>query len=195
MDYKKVNDYEVIYMIRENDEDARDLMLQKYLPIIKKLASKFYELYKGNGADYDDFVQEGLISLNRAINSFGEANNTLFYTYAITCINRHLITYCRNITSKKHMVLNLSEREEETLFSFKDNNNVERDFLFREVEKEFIEFKNSFDFLDSNIFELRFNGFGYKEISTLLDIPISMVDSKLMKIRRCLHKKKKNVFN
>ena len=32
MKYKNVNDYEVIYMIRENDEDSEKLMYEKYSP-------------------------------------------------------------------------------------------------------------------------------------------------------------------
>ena len=31
------------------------------------------------------------------------------------------------------------------------------------------------DFLDSNIFELRYNGFSYKEISRLLDVSIQIL--------------------
>ena len=40
MNYKNINDYEVLYMIRENSDDARDLIFQKYSPIIKKIANK-----------------------------------------------------------------------------------------------------------------------------------------------------------
>ena len=43
MDYKQVNDYEVIYMIKENDEEARNLLIRKYKPIINKVSSD-YEL-------------------------------------------------------------------------------------------------------------------------------------------------------
>ena len=53
-------------------------------------------------------------------------------------------------------------------------------------EEKFIMYKNSFKFLDSNIFELRYNGFSYKEISQLLDISFSCVDSRLCKIRKSL---------
>ena len=38
-------------------------------------------------------------------------------------------------------------------------------------------------FEDSCIFELRYNGFSYKEISELLDIPVSTIDGRLSKIR------------
>ena len=189
MNYKRINDYEVLYMVKENDEDARDLMLTKYMPIIRKVSSKYYELFKDNGADFDDFVQEGLIALNKAINSFDEKNDVLFYTYALTCINRHLITFCRNITSKKHMILNGSVREDESIINVLSEENIEKEFENRWYEAEFVDFKNSFDFIESGIFELRYNGFTYKEISQLLDISVRNIDSTLTRIRRILHKK------
>ena len=34
MNYKNVNDYEVMYMIRENDEESVGLMYKKYMPLI-----------------------------------------------------------------------------------------------------------------------------------------------------------------
>ena len=43
---------------------------------------------------------------------------------------------------------------------------------------------NSLDLDTSCVFELRFNGFSYREISQLLDISISSVDSKLSRARR-----------
>ena len=54
------------------------------------------------------------------------------------------------------------------------------------LERKFVSFKNLFDIVESNIFELRYNGFSYKEISKLLDIPVSTIDGKLCKIRRIL---------
>jgi len=39
MNYKKINDYELLYMVRENDDYSKDLLYEKYLPIIKSLAN------------------------------------------------------------------------------------------------------------------------------------------------------------
>ena len=49
MEYKNVNDYEVIYMIRENDEDAENLMYEKYRPLLYKYVNKFYFTSIGQG--------------------------------------------------------------------------------------------------------------------------------------------------
>ncbi len=192
MEYKKVNDYEVIYMIRENGEEAKDLMFHKYQPLIQKIAAKYCDFAKKNGAELDDLVQEGMIALNRAIDYYQENCNVLFYTYASLCIERHLITYCRNLNSNKHQLLSQSLREEALEF-VPDGDYLPEDVLFMmENEKLFVYYKNLFDFKYSNIFELRYNGFSYKEISLLLDIPISTIDGRLCKIRKILQERQKN---
>lgn len=184
MDYNKKNDNEIIYMIRENEEDYRNLMIQKYMPIIKRLACDYYSVYKEKGAEIDDFIQEGMIALNKAINSFDEQNNIKFYTYAVLCIKRNMITFCRNLSSRKHYFLNNSVRDEEIYLNL-EGNEVNWEYL---NGADFVKLKNSLDVKYSPIFELRFNGFSYKEISTLLDVPISTVDSRINKIKSSLHK-------
>lgn len=42
MNYKKYNDYELIYMIRENDDSSQNILFEKYQPIIRKFANDFY---------------------------------------------------------------------------------------------------------------------------------------------------------
>ena len=58
----------------------------------------------------------------------------------------------------------------------------------------FTEYKNNFEFLDANIFELRFNGFSYKEIARLLDIKPKFLSKRLTLIRNVLRKKEKRLI-
>ena len=55
MDYKKYNDYELIYMVHENDEVSTNLLLKKYYPIIFKLSHEYYNKYYCSGYELDDF--------------------------------------------------------------------------------------------------------------------------------------------
>ena len=68
-----------------------------------------------------------------------------------------------------------------------DFGNPEAFSLYNFTKEEFIRIKNKFDIEYSSVFELRYNGFSYKEISRLLDITVSTVDGRLSKIRRYLH--------
>lgn len=177
----KINDYELIYMVREGNLDSFNILKDKYLPIIKSIAKSYYIRVMNCGVDFDDLLQEGFIGLYYSYLSFNDNYNYLFFTYANKCIRNHLNNYCRNLLTKKNSVLSnalLIDDEYPTSYSYFDN-----DYYF-----DFIEIKNSFNFKHSIVFELKYNGFSSKEISLLLDIPRSTVDGRLMKIKNLLLK-------
>lgn len=193
MDYRKLNDYEVVYMVRENDDEAREIIFNKYIPIVRRIASDHLALAKMARIEYEDLVQEGLIALNEAINKYNEHSGVLFYTFLCVCVERRILTYCRKMNSSKHYLLNMA-LEDEYIYSVSDNDMFEAYFDEINLERKFVSFKNLFDILESNIFELRYNGFSYKEISELLDVPVSTIDGKLCKIRRILREALNNTL-
>ncbi len=190
MDYKKINDYEVLYMIRENSEDARDILYEKYLPILKKLASSYYARNKNLGADYDDYFQEAVIAFYRAISSYDEAKNALFYTYVSSVVRKHLLSFVRSLSVKKNTTLNECSYDEAILYNAEDKTSSSE----KEMDEQLLNIKNDFDIKYSTVFELRFNGFSYREIANLLDIPMSTVQSRVNKIKKTLREKMLNAF-
>ena len=76
------NDYELVYLVREQNEEALHIIIEKYSPLIGKIASSYY----GIGYDYQDFFQEGRMAFIKAIYSFDENSNYSFYSYAMTCV-------------------------------------------------------------------------------------------------------------
>lgn len=179
MNYKQ-NDYELIYMVRENDDSSLDLLFEKYTPILKNIANEFYQRYNSYGYDYEDFVQEAMIAFQKAINSFNEDKDTLFYSFVIICIRRSLLTFCRNISNGRKNVNNnyyVSVEEYENVLL---DNNADIDTInsMRELDNIFKKLIIDLPFENSCIFELRLNGFSYREISILLDIPASSVEFK-----------------
>ena len=193
MDYKNVNDYEVVYMVRENDEEAREIIFNKYIPIVKRIAFNYLSLAKAIKVEFDDLVQEGVSGLNHAIDSFDENSGTLFYTFVCVCVERKMITYCRKMGGNKNYYFNTA-LSEDFCYSIKDNRTP--DFYLEQelLEADFAVYKNYFDISDSSVFELRYNGFSYKEISRLLDIPLSSIDARLCRIRRILRSRAKKNF-
>ena len=82
MEYKEYNDNELISYIAEGNEDANNLLIEKYKPLITKVATKMLPYCEGNGYDLNDLIQEGMIGLNHAIDKYHEQKDVLFYTYA-----------------------------------------------------------------------------------------------------------------
>ena len=62
------NDFELVSLIRENNEEAREILYNKYKPIIvKKSTDQIYKL-GSYGMEINDLIQEGYIGLDNAIN-------------------------------------------------------------------------------------------------------------------------------
>ena len=80
--YNDQNDYELLYLVSENNEDAKELFYKKYKPIIEMKASKYKKYAESKGYDFNDLVQEGMIGLSQAINDFSEQKDVQFNTFA-----------------------------------------------------------------------------------------------------------------
>lgn len=188
MDYRDINDYEIVYRIRENyDDDAVRLMIKKYEPIICSYAKKYINFAEKHGAELDDLIQEGRVAVAKAIKTYNPDKTSIFYTYVTICIERRIISYCRNLAVKKNSPLNYCVSEK-FLYNLKDNSFNLSNYVINSLEEEefLLRVKSKFKLIDSSVFELRYNGFSYREIGVLLDISLSSVESRLCKIRRTL---------
>jgi len=88
MSYKAYNDYELIYMVQDQqDMMALDILFTKYDKFIHKKISQFYIF----DSEREDFYQEGLISLHKAIMSFKDTYNKTFMRYFETVLERKFI--------------------------------------------------------------------------------------------------------
>ena len=92
MNYDKLNDYELINLAKESDDESKNIIIEKYMPLINKMASKMFVFCKNNGLEKSDLIQEGMIALTNAIENFDNTKDTIFYTYATACIQRKLIS-------------------------------------------------------------------------------------------------------
>lgn len=199
MNYKEFNDNEILSYIAENNEEATTLIYEKYKPLINKVATNLYKKYcKNTGLELGDLIQEGMLGLNNAINRYQENKDTLFYTYAKTCIERKIISTVIAANRQKHKILNESisfeiniDDSKVVLDSFlKDNNyNPEEIVIDKESSielKDAIE-RNLTDF-EKKILQLKLDGFEYKEIAEIVEKDIKSVDNAVQRIRTKIRK-------
>ena len=130
MNYKSYNDNELIYLIRENDDDSLDILFKKYRPIIISLCNYYYSRIKDRGADYNDLVQEANISLYQAYLKYDDKLGVIFYTFACSCIRNRLSAYTRTFFNKKNNIINTSISYDDSLFGTYNNYyDMEYDFV------------------------------------------------------------------
>lgn len=170
-------------MVRENNEEATNLLFEKYKPIVLKIAKEYYTLGKKCGLDLDDFIQEGYYALYLALKKYSDRMNTIFYTYAIICIKSKMQNLLVRNSTNKHQALNYSisfyeKIEDKSLLDYlKDDKAIDPTEAIEsiEFEKEVKRVLYTIKFEDSIICELKLNGFSNKDTATLLDITPSNV--------------------
>ena len=196
MTYKNYNDYELMYLISENNEDAYQTVFDKYQPLILKEAIKYFFFAQKLGISKEDLIEEGKIGLYKAIKQYN--NDVEFFTFASLCIKRSILKIiAKNTTTKEKIVseaINIDDNNDNFLYykTQKDEDFVQI-IIDRDFESKIIEFKNELNMTDSLIFELKYNGFSYKEISILMDIKTKTVDNRLLNIRNKLKKYLKEI--
>ena len=194
MNYRDFNDNEILGYISENNEEAIELIYEKYKPLINKIASNLYKKYcKNTGLELSDLIQEGMIALNSAINHYKENKDTLFYTYAKTCIERKMISTVIGAHRQKHKILNDSLSFEFNLkdndinldvFLRDDNNNPENIVIDRENSEELMnEIEESLTSFEKQVLQLKIDGFDYKEIASIIDRDPKNIDNAIQRIR------------
>lgn len=183
MNYKNYNDYELISMVRENDEFSYYSLFEKYKPIVKNISKEFYDRYSDYGYDYDDFIQEGYVGFQNALNKYDSSKGALFYTFVELCIRRRLLSFTKNITLPKRNISNkyfvslddLDVRDNSVSLNdeldYEDTMNTIKDVLY------------SLDLKYTAPFELKMNNFSLKEISTLLEVSINSVSYRVNLVR------------
>lgn len=197
MNYKDINDYETIYMIRENDEQAVYNMYEKYKPLIRKLSLTFFMKYNNVGIEYDDLYQEGMYGLSEAISNYNINESNLFYTFAVVCIKREMQRLIIKAVRYKNSVLNYAMSFDTVIsndgLTLSDVIYDEKQFvdcitIDTNKKKEMLDLKYHLKDVYSCVYELKINGFSNNDIAILLDIRYKDVDNYLRSIKKTLKK-------
>ena len=181
------NDYELVYMINE-DEEALSYLVKKYEPLFKKLSYSFVQKYKYKGIDPEDIIQHCRIALCNIIDKYDSSRNVLFYTYLLVCIKGVISNYTRRFLDKSNCYNYMDIEEYENLDSFIINYDAYDNYVLYELQAKIIDFKNNLCNSHSQVFELWYNNFSYKEIAILLGIKEKRVDNILLSVRKKLEK-------
>lgn len=181
----KYNDYELLDLIYDNDEVAYNIMINKYKPIIYNKALEYYNYLRSNnyeGLTLDDFLEEGLITLNHAIKSFDSNKGSLFYSFLLVCLTSSFNLMLRKVfTIKNRPLLKYQELE----YEVKDSKGIDPyDYVDNlDIYDELNNYLYNIGLIDSAIIELRLNNFKYSEIMKLLDVSASKIN-RTIKIMR-----------
>ena len=167
------NDYELVALAKEGNEDAINIIYQKYKPIIVSKSSDAIIMAAHHWIEINDIMQEGFIGLEEAINNFSESVNTSFYTFAVLCINRQIINYLRKNTRTKNKILNDAVVIDEVLEkSIKDDFNAESSFISSDILQDIKKNLTEFEY---KVFNMKLEGYSFEEIANTLNKDIKSI--------------------
>ncbi len=186
------NDYELVFLAQEGNEDAINLLYQKYKPIIVKKSKNAIMFATHHGIDINDIMQECYIALEEAIRNFSQDETASFYTFALLCIDRKITNYLRKTTSSKGKALNEAIAIDDSLEKvIGDNTNIESYLMGKDSDNELIEIiRGMLTEFERKVFDLKIKDYSFEEIAKLLNRDVKSIYNTFQRIK---NKIKKNI--
>lgn len=126
MDDEKTN--ELILKARGGDKYSKNLLIQDNMKYVKKIVNGF--CLRNRNLSVEDLIQEGIIAVMKAINSYDINKKVKFSTYVFSMINFTLISEIK----KKYSYFKIPEHKVSKILKFK------KQIEALNVEKKFYEF-------------------------------------------------------
>ena len=194
--YSTMNDEKLIELIKAGDKYAIDFLIEKYKDLVNMKVSKYFII----GAEKEDIIQEGMIGLFKAIQSFKPDKQNTFKTFANLCIERQLITAIKTSNRQKHMPLNSylslsssaynneDDNGDSSMIDFFDSHTTE-DPLDTITKKEYYQrvedaIDTSLSDFEKQVLKRFIRGESYVDIAAKLDSPVKSVDNAIQRIRK-----------
>ena len=193
--YNNYNDFELLYLTCSENEEAYDILYNKYKHFVEMKAKKYKKYIKGKGLDYNDLIQEGMIGLSEAIRDFKTNKDVKFSTFANMCIERQINSALVKANRIKHRMLNESVSLDDKVndsdkslidIVFDINDKDPSYYLIHKEEMEDINklIETKLTSFEMEVYNLYVKNFNYNEISKLLGKSYKSIDSAIQRIKK-----------
>lgn len=193
-DYEKYSDEKLIGLMRRDQPEIMDYLMEKYKNLVRKKVRAFYLM----GGDKDDLIQEGMIGLFKAVRDYAPEREGTFSGFADLCIMRQIYTAVEASGRKKHFPLNSyislysgtvgpQEHEvplQDVLPDPKDGNPEEL-VIDRENQEQMRQaLEKRLSRYEKQVVEAYLTGMDYREIAEMLGKTPKSIDNALQRIRK-----------
>lgn len=194
MNYIEENDNEILHMISENNEEAKEYLVNKYKGVINYTINKYVSNQPLIGFEEKDLYQEGLIGLLSAMETYQDSKETKFSTYASRCIENRIATAINRAMNTKNKNLNDSVSLDyvdpstgTSLYDFIGSSGIIDDMISKENCDELIKFgDNHLKGFEKEVFMLKVEDYTNEEIAAILKEDKRKVENALFRIRNKL---------
>lgn len=188
------NDYELLYMIYQMDEDSLQCLVDKYLEIAQNEIYYFLNM-SPFGAKGEDLMQECIRILYESVYTYRSDKGTTFRTFYHHVIHNMMINYCRSKYTYEGIcersMISLDEMLVEDSFTLLERiPNQDKSLegiksIYEEtIRCEFRKMAKYYKPIEMRILFLRLEGWTYDEIGRKLKIDSRTVGYVLRKMRK-----------
>lgn len=172
----------ILTLAQQGDKDAVSKLVDMALPIVEAQAKSF----SGNGFEFADLSQEGMIGVLCAIGTYNKDAGASFKTYLNICVKNRLLSVIRKRSEKSVFF------DKAISLSIDDSDMASSQSLEEQLIGE-DGYKRIFEFIDSELSEkeretllLFISGLSYEEIADKTGTTVKAVDGKLQRARKKL---------
>lgn len=194
MNLSDISDDELFMLCLEENEEAKNILYDRYKFIIDININKYKGLVQKYGVDIKELESEALLGFSDALTSYRQNHEASIPTFINLCVERrvkkHLIKANRikNLIVKDAYSLDYVYEQFGSplldLISDKNKNdpleNMEKSESYHELV---MKIENSLSKLELKVFKLMLDGFNYKQIALMLKISPKQVDNAMQRIK------------
>ncbi len=164
---------------RRGGEAELAAIIARFMPVIRRAVRK----NPAPWLDFDDAVQEGIIGLFHAIQTWREGQRASFQTYAAVCIQNAVISARRTAGRKKHAPLNHSVPIPE---AHSTPGPEEAAIATEEAHHTLEKARTMLTQLEKTVLQLTLDGYSHAQIAGKTGRSPKAVESTLARVRRKL---------
>ncbi|MCI6764171.1 sigma-70 family RNA polymerase sigma factor [bacterium] len=187
------NDEKLITMFSENDEDAKNILYDKYSYIISIILAKYKRTIYALGIDISEVKQEAMLAFTDALIKYSSDKSTSLPTFISLVVERKIQNCIRKAETTKNKVnteaysleaeYEVFKRPLEEILgdsSLDPLHKMENEERLEELTKKINDDLSPFE---KDVYKLVINGFGYQDIAKILNKEPKQIDNTIQRIR------------
>ena len=177
----KDKDLELLKLAKEKDESAIEQVFAKYKHIVVAIARRYFLI----GGDKEDLIQEGMVGLFKAINSFNADKSDNFLGYAGMIIEREIISAIRRVNTGSQQILTKSVLIGDDELG--DSACPETEFIAEESTSDLTkEIFGKLSGFEKIVADYYLKGYNYQDIAKITGKSSKCIDNALSRIKKKL---------
>lgn len=186
------HDNELVDIISDNSEEARDVLYDKYKYIVDIIINKYKKSAYSLSVDMQELRQEALLGFSDALYSYTNDKEASLATFISICVERKVDNYIKKHSTKKMKmlkeILSLDEQvaEDISLIDIIPDTSSPEDIIQDEEEYKTLvnNIKERLSSQEMEVYKLLLHNFSYEDIASILNINSKQVYDFVYHIRK-----------